>query len=320
MMRVVALAIGVLGLFGALYAAAPSSASTTIGSDLSADGNPDSCLQPCTQTILQTVLPGRSTTATSDGVVTRWAVRSMSGSIQLRVLRPAAGNKFQDVGSSGPTSAGGAGVQTFSTRIAIKAGDFIGVDSFEGAFLADRPAPGAQSKDYYPGRLPDGATAQPTGSLSGFELMLNANVEPDADLDGYGDETQDKCTTDGTTHDACPDKTAPITALSGASKQNFLKQKAVIVTALPNEAGTVNATGTISVPGASKTLKLKAASAAAAANAKVTLKLKLSKKVLKAVRKALRSGRKVKATVTVVERDAAGNLSKPVKKTVRAKR
>ena len=118
----------------------------------------------------------------------------------------------------------------------------------------------------------------------------------------------------------CPDKTAPTTTLSGSSKQNFLKQKAVIVTALANEAGTVDATGTISVPGASKVLKLQPASASAAANAKVKLKLKISKKTLKAVRKALRRGKKVKATVTVVERDAAGNLSAPVKKTLRAKR
>ena len=150
--------------------------------------------------------------------------------------------------------------------------------------------------------------------------MLSADIEPDADHDGFGDETQDKCPTDATTHDACPDKTAPTTTLSGSAKQNFLKQKAVIVTALPSEAGTVDATGTISVPGASKTLKLKTASASAAANTKLTLKLKISKKVLKAVRKALRGGKKVKATVTVVERDAAGNQSAPVQKTLRAKK
>ena len=261
MSRTVALAIGVLSTFVALQAAPPSFAFTTIGSDLSTDGIPDICTQPCTQTVVQTALPGRATTAAANGVVTRWSVRSMSGSLQLRVLRPV-GNQFQDVGSSGPTSAGGAGVQTFPTRIAIKAGDHIGIDELEGAFLAYRnPVPPGAVAQYYDPRLPDGATAPPTGSFLG-ESMLNADVEPDADLDGYGDETQDKCPTDATTHDACPDKTAPTTTLSGSGKQNFLKQKAVIVTALPNEAGTVNATGTISVPGASKTLKLKAASAA----------------------------------------------------------
>ena len=142
--KLAALVIVALGAFGALFAAPPSFAAVTIGSDLSSDGNPDSCLQPCTETVLQTVLPGRPTTAPNDGVVTRWSVRSMSGSIQLRVLRPAAGNQFQDVGSSGPTNSGGAGVQTFSTRLAIKAGDSIGIDALEGAFLAFRdPVPGA---------------------------------------------------------------------------------------------------------------------------------------------------------------------------------
>jgi hypothetical protein len=315
-------AIAAIATFGALFAASPSPAFVTIGSDLSSDGGVDICSpQPCTETALQTILPGRATTAPSDGVVTRWAVRNMNGPIQLRVLRPAAGNAFQDVGSSGQASAGGLGVQTFSTRLAIRAGDYIGVDAFAGASLAYRiPAPGASVPAYYPpGRLPDGATAQPTGTLFGFELLLNADIEPDADRDGYGDETQDKCPTDASTHDACPDRTAPTTTLSGSSKQNFLKQKAVIVTALANEAGTVNATGTINLPGASKTLKLKAASASAAANAKTKLKLKIPKKALKAVRKALRHGKRVKATVTVIERDAAGNPSAPAKKTVRAK-
>ena len=36
------------------------------------------------------------------------------------------------------------------------------------------------------------ATRRPRPSLAG-ELLLNADVEPDADGDVYGDETQDNC-------------------------------------------------------------------------------------------------------------------------------
>ena len=31
--------------------------------------------------------------------------------------------------------------------------------------------------------------------MSDFEVLINATIEPDADRDGYGDETQDNCTT-----------------------------------------------------------------------------------------------------------------------------
>ena len=32
-------------------------------------------------------------------------------------------------------------------------------------------------------------------TIDGFEALINADLEPDADRDGYGDETQDNCTT-----------------------------------------------------------------------------------------------------------------------------
>ena len=41
-----------------------------------------------------------------------------------------------------------------------------------------------------------------------FELMVQYSVEPDADHDGFGDETQDKCATNATTHGTCPPPTA----------------------------------------------------------------------------------------------------------------
>ena len=42
------------------------------------------------------------------------------------------------------------------------------------------------------------------GTVGGFLLNLAATVEPDADHDGFGDETQDQCATDGTTQGPCP--------------------------------------------------------------------------------------------------------------------
>src|SRR4029077_14941328 len=45
-------------------------------------------------------------------------------------------------------------------------------------------------------------------SMSDFEQLIQYSVEPDADHDGFGDETQDKCTTNPTTHGTCPSPVA----------------------------------------------------------------------------------------------------------------
>ena len=37
-------------------------------------------------------------------------------------------------------------------------------------------------------------------------MLANADIEPDADRDGYGDETQDLCSSDASTQGACPAK------------------------------------------------------------------------------------------------------------------
>ena len=51
--------------------------------------------------------------------------------------------------------------------------------------------------------LIDGQPARTGVSTSG-ELLVNADIEPDADHDGYGNETQDRCPTDATAQGTCP--------------------------------------------------------------------------------------------------------------------
>ena len=42
--------------------------------------------------------------------------------------------------------------------------------------------------------------------VSNAVMLANADIEPDADKDGYGDETQDLCSSDASTQGACPAK------------------------------------------------------------------------------------------------------------------
>jgi hypothetical protein len=55
--------------------------------------------------------------------------------------------------------------------------------------------------------------------LPDVDLLVQASVEPDADGDEYGDETQDQCPTDGSTQGQCPDKTAPSVDLTKTPKK-----------------------------------------------------------------------------------------------------
>jgi hypothetical protein len=306
-----------------LIGSTAAQAAVTVGSPLTTDPNDSGSSQ---LTYVPLAITGGVLSAPTNGVVTFWRVRGHTqaadpATIQMRVLRPVGSNGFTAISTASAPLPTTAGIYTFPTRLPIQTGDRIGLSQPAGTPIwLYCECFGSGSTASFGGPFADGQTQTFGSPILDDQVMINADVEPDGDGDGFGDESQDSCATDATTQGPCPDKTAPSTALSGSDTQNFLKQKAVIVTASTSEAGTVTATGTISLPGASKVLKLQPASAGATANAKVTLKLKLSTKTLKTVRKALRNRKKVKATVTVVEKDAAGNLSPPVTKTLRAKK
>ena len=71
-----------------------------------------------------------------------------------------------------------------------------------------------------------------------------------------------------------------------------------------------SASGTVSVPAASKAYRLKAiANRFVASGTKATLKLKVPKAALKAIKRALRGRKKVKASIKLTARDGAGNLT-----------
>jgi hypothetical protein len=112
-----------------------------------------------------------------------------------------------------------------------------------------------------------------------------------------------------------PDRIAPIEVLSFAPVQDVDK---LFVRARMSEAGTLTARATVSVAGASKIYRFKTVSRAAAANVSKKLSLRLAKKRLKAVKRALKKGKRLKAKVTVTATDKARN-KKAQKATIRLK-
>ncbi len=149
---------------------------------------------------MQTALPGRMVTSPIDGVVVRARVRDSGGALRLRVIRPSPGG-YMGAGSSAPAVAG-PGISTFNTRLPINKGDYIGVDIPADGALGARMNGGAEFALWTP-PLGDGESRGPNFSLGGLEGLGNADIEPDADRDGFGDETQDLCSKDPTTQGLC---------------------------------------------------------------------------------------------------------------------
>jgi hypothetical protein len=192
----------------------------------------------------------------------------------------------------------------FETRISANAGDVVALYGNGYACLTNGTSgfSMATATD-----VPVGSTTTTTPPVGSQSVVLQATLEADADGDGYGDETQDKCPSRSDVQGACPDTVAPAATLSGATRQNVAKQGSVNVTVRSSEAGTATATGTLNIPGASKVFALKPASATVAANTRAKLVLKLSRSARKALRKALARKRKPTARVTVAVEDDAGN-------------
>jgi hypothetical protein len=93
-----------------------------------------------------------------------------------------------------------------------------------------------------------------------------------------------------------------------------LRQRGVILLASCSATCTLSATGAVALAGASRTLGLRAISRSAQSGQQVRLRLTLSAKTLRAVRRALRRGKKPVARVTVVASDAAGNSAKTTRR------
>jgi hypothetical protein len=160
---------------------------------------------------IQRAVRGASTAAPFDGVVVRWRVLTRNTSdYGIRVVSPTTGSSFNVLGSSatehvafGPSPIIG-GVTTFQTRLPIPAGGYVGLATAsmsqpESVF----PSPGSTLAKLHDGT--DGTVYNESGAISTQELAYDADIEPDADHDGYGDITQDSCPGTALEHDGqCP--------------------------------------------------------------------------------------------------------------------
>jgi hypothetical protein len=192
-MRRALLAVGAIGLFGALTS--PAFAASTVGHTLTPEG-----MCSAGFTVLQSQY-----SAPSDGVITRWDYQAGASNVpqlKFKVGRLVSGDTYSVVGESGVVTPQASTLNHNLVRIPVKAGDLLGFSTVTTGGC-DQPNPDftelATMGDIAPG-------AQANFSPAGYEMDVSASLEPDADHDGFGDETQDQCPTNGAKQGPCSKK------------------------------------------------------------------------------------------------------------------
>jgi Ca2+-binding RTX toxin-like protein len=148
------------------------------------------------------------------GVITSWSFQGdtlgqLTG--RLFVWRPtAAPDQFIYVDSTGQETFVGGAERTFATRLPVQVGDLLGMRAPANCLLGGPGHPAGDEVRFFESATepPQGSTQTTTGLLSG-RILVAANVEPDSDRDGFGDETQDQCPTDAGIQGPCPQPSAP---------------------------------------------------------------------------------------------------------------
>jgi hypothetical protein len=176
------------------------------------------------------IAPG-GLTAPDSGVITRWRVDSGAHTATSLVFKPRVirFTTFYTMISTGTarTIPSGGGTLTFDERLPVEQGAIFAIDSLaNGPFGAGpRVVANIASDARYTAKTPavaDGLSFPVSiviGPSPQTKLLINADVEPDADRDGYGDESQDLCPGRADLQTACP---APgITAKLKAVKNGF---------------------------------------------------------------------------------------------------
>jgi hypothetical protein len=249
--------------------------------------------------------------APAAGVITQWKVNiavPIPGLGQrLQVLRPAGvANAYQVVAETEVRTVT-LGQNAFPTRIPVQGGDQIGAASQgEAQAVLYCATPGGGTLGGHPGVAPVGATEAFPPLAEGIEVALAAVIEPDADGDGFGDETQDKCPQAASTQVECP-----VIVLDSFP---LAKKSSIVVLVAASESGSVSVSGTAKLPKAKKAsssaqAKLKKVTRTVTAGkiARFTLRLPGN---LKAALKSLPKGKKVTVKLQATATNVAGQVSR----------
>ena len=198
--------IAAAAVAGALIIAPAANAAQTFGSNLAgvAAGSTD---PPTPRTFSNAALPDTAAAgglnSPINGVVVRWRIKvgASTTSVTPRITRPGNSDTRTGAGTGDAVTPTANAITTSDTRLPVLAGDGFGVDWSGNLSVFDGTTTGSAYTWNTP--LVDGGP--PALKNADFpEVLINADIEADADNDDYGDETQDLCPTDASTQGACP--------------------------------------------------------------------------------------------------------------------
>ena len=159
----------------------------------------------CTaDTFLQTGVASGPSYAVGTGVITAWDFwdgNPIAAGLKLKVGRLSlAGATI--VGESAASGQLANQLQQFQARIPVQSGDIIGIYTGGSGPCSIMTGNTSGNFFYAAGDLATGTTNAGFAGNS-FMFPLEAFVEPDADSDAFGDESQDFCKTDAATQGPC---------------------------------------------------------------------------------------------------------------------
>jgi hypothetical protein len=296
---------GALVAISAFGATTSASAATEFGDNCV--GNELTESEPITFFQLTSLGNPLSNTAPVAGVITKWKVNLVPAPVSfpqtLRVLRQNGPKTVQTIGEATQTITGG--LNSANTRIPVQAGDRLGLLGAPGVGNLYCQLPGGGNNSIgaiLPGGGATGTTSEFVQIEAEARFPVSAVIEPDADNDGFGDETQDQCPQSATSQTACP-----VITLSASS---IVKKGLVTVLVTSSSQAPVSVLGAAKL-GKGKSAKLRGGTQVVAPGAIARFTLLFPKK-LKTKLKELSPKQSLKAKLTVSATNVAGQISTKV--------
>jgi hypothetical protein len=235
----------IVAVFAVMLANAPSSSAAPFSGEALSDEAGWHCTADASRagwTLLaspQAGSPYSPLVKQSRGVITSWNVRVGPGlnplAQQLGVFRPINGGSEYTKVAESAIETFGTGSEQRPTRIPVQAGDFVGLHGPLGTFVCDE-GENATSALFEGGIALSETKAFKTES--GVRSPVGAIVESDADGDGYGDASQDRCPESALFQASCP-----LVALSIG--EVTVKRSAILIEAGNNTEASLTARGEV---------------------------------------------------------------------------
>jgi hypothetical protein len=170
----------------------------------------------------------------SEGVITEFRTANAGAAgtqFAFRVIR--GGKSIATV----PATLDSAGAATADARVPVQGGDQLGVNTVSGTLGCIFPGVAGEAVQGA-ANVADGVSLVPLGTIPGARVNALGVLEPDADRDGYGDETQDQCGSDAATQGPCDTDLALTASLVERTVTVGGLQVVTLRAAVPAAAGT----------------------------------------------------------------------------------